>query len=250
MNKKGEREGTIHIDRYGIEWIVIQELDGGTVLVTNKYKEDRIVQYGNLIRNNIRSAYAPIVNNIGYLGEGEYSRKDMAYRYWEGIIDRCYSPKDSETERLYGDCRVCDEWLNYQVFAKWFHEHYFEGASIDKDLLATGDKCYSPETCCMLPNHINSFLTNYQYNNTSGYPGVSILVNGKFIARYKYRGKRINLSMCDTIEEAFSEYCERRDAYARELAEEYKDVLEDRAYNKLMNYNENDRYIIMKERGY
>lgn len=185
------------------------------------------------------------------MGIGKYTKYDRAYKCWFGIMCRCYEvEKDFETERWYGDCHVCDEWLNYQVFAEWFEEHYYEGSSIDKDLLTTKEKCYSPENCCMLPNYINSFLTNYQYNNTSKYPGVSILVNGKFSVKYRYKGRRINLGLYNTIEEAFDIYCKCRDKYARELAEEYKNVLEDRAYNKLMNYNENERYTIMKERGY
>lgn len=51
---------------------------------------------------------------------------------------------------------VCDEWLIFSNFEKWFDKYWKVGYQVDKDLL--GDKVYSPETCVMLPKRLNVLL--------------------------------------------------------------------------------------------
>lgn len=97
----------------------------------------------------------PSVYGIGYVGNGEYvTRKGSvhttAYDKWHGILERCYSPNASVKHPSYRDCYICDEWMNFQVFAKWFYENYpDDGISyhIDKDIKVKGNKVYSPSTC-------------------------------------------------------------------------------------------------------
>ena len=41
------------------------------------------------------------------------------------MIMRVYK-KEENRNQYYKICRVCDEWHNYQNFAKWFEENYYE----------------------------------------------------------------------------------------------------------------------------
>lgn len=63
-----------------------------------------------------------------------------------------YLPKNKPT---YEGCTVCDEWLYFSNFKKWFDENYIEGFQLDKDIIIRGNKVYSPQTCCFVPKEIN-----------------------------------------------------------------------------------------------
>lgn len=92
------------------------------------------------------------VHNIDY-------KKDASYIAWKGMIWRCYCSTSNKT-KCYEGCYVCEEWLVYSNFRKWFKEQsdYKEGYQLDKDILVKGNKVYSPETCCFVPQEINTAI--------------------------------------------------------------------------------------------
>lgn len=69
--------------------------------------------------------------------------KTKAYKVWDCMLKRCYSKNDKNHKSSYKDCVVCDEWLLYSNFEKWYNNNYIEGYSIDKDLLSPGNRIYS-----------------------------------------------------------------------------------------------------------
>jgi hypothetical protein len=90
------------------------------------------------------------VYGVGILGVGEYKPSDnkKASQLWRGMIERCYSERSLRLHPTYIDVIVCDEWHNFQNFAKWFDKNYVHGMHLDKDVLSkSGLKCYSPKTC-------------------------------------------------------------------------------------------------------
>ena len=107
---------------------------------------------------SIKDKLKPTVCGVGYVGDGEYTagrgskgKSNPIYSIWGSIIRRCYSEKDDH-HKFYKDCVVCDEWLNFQNFAKWFDENKpddFEYGKyhIDKDMIKEGNKVYCPEFC-------------------------------------------------------------------------------------------------------
>ena len=66
------------------------------------------------------------VLGIGYVGIGKFSRKAnlSSYKMWYHMLERCYSKSYIETNSTYKDVVVCDEWHNFQNFAKWFERFY------------------------------------------------------------------------------------------------------------------------------
>ena len=90
--------------------------------------------------------------NVGIIGEGIYvsrinSIRTKEYVAWDAMLQRCYDDKLHKRHPSYKDCTVCEEWLNFQNFAKWFNDNNIDGCQLDKDLLIKGNKIYSPETC-------------------------------------------------------------------------------------------------------
>lgn len=71
------------------------------------------------------------------------------------MIKRCYAHLESSRHKTYTECEVCEEWQNFQNFAEWYDENYFNGCHIDKDIKIKGNKIYSPETCIMVTRSEN-----------------------------------------------------------------------------------------------
>ncbi|MGL6184678.1 MAG: hypothetical protein ACRC1T_04800 [Clostridium chrysemydis] len=123
-----------------------------------------------------------LICGIGVNDYGKVSVKGKnikSYVVWTSLIRRCYDSKFKEKCKAYDNVTICDEWLYFSNFKKWFDENYRwdlveQGVTIDldKDLLSDNCKIYSPETCIFIPHKINIFLTNNRTKNTSGYIGV------------------------------------------------------------------------------
>lgn len=169
--------------------------------------------------------------------------KIKSYQVWQSILERCYSEKCQNKNPTYIGAAICDEWLLFSNFKRWFDTNYPDELAreldirfeIDKDLLSGESKIYSPNTCIFLPKKVNSFMTNKKSSNSSGYIGV--LWDKK---REKWRaqinefntGKHVHLGYFVNIEDAGNVYVK-----AREIeAEKVKEYLRELGYNeKIIN---------------
>ena len=99
------------------------------------------------------------------------------YLVWRTMISRCYNPMYLKKHLSYEKCEVCDEWLYFQDFCKWFDENYYEIdneiMNLDKDFLCgiknIKNKIYSPDTCIFIPQEINKTII-HQWNKTTNLP--------------------------------------------------------------------------------
>lgn len=196
---------------------------------------------------NIVSPYCKTVYGVGYLGEGEYptfinSKKTKCYMTWTDMIRRCYVIEENK-HVTYRDCEVCEEWHNYQTFAQWYDENYYEVGNelmmLDKDILVKGNKIYSPETCIYVPSRINNLFTKTNAKRGNLPIGVGIhqgkykahmskLVDGKKQMRY--------YGNYNTPEEAFECYKQIKEEYIKEVADEYSGQIPDDLYFALYSY--------------
>lgn len=168
-----------------------------------------------------------------------YTRDTPSYEAWTSMLERCYSVKYQNEKSTYKGCFVCNEWLLFSNFKKWFDDAtngYKNGYHLDKDILIKGNKVYSPETCCFVPASINSLLTNRK-NFRGEYPiGVRQAKNGKFIARSC--GEKRHIGVYNTIKEAFNAYKLAKEKHIKELAEKYfqEGKITHKVYIALMKY--------------
>ena len=79
------------------------------------------------------------------------------YRTWKGVIERCYSPQFQERNPTYKGCSVSGEWITFSVFKCWMECQDWEGMQLDKDILFSGNKVYSAETCVFVTKAVNMF---------------------------------------------------------------------------------------------
>lgn len=181
----------------------------------------------------------------GVYTQGEYSSKENGkqshvYGIWKGIIERCYSERSLLRTPTYRGCTVCDEWLHFQTFAKWLMNNKFQGLGyhIDKDILSPESKIYSPETCVLVPPEINIlFVANDK--NRGLYPvGVSWRKERRrYQAKIRRHGRTRHIGYFITCDDAEAAYIHAKEAYVKEIANKWKGLIEDRAYNGLMNWS-------------
>ena len=205
--------------------------------------------YVNFRRGNIKNTYDKTRYGVGYLGVGKHTASiDGEYNYiydlWADMLNRCYNPKGNLLA-YYGKCTICDEWLNFQNFAEWYHTHKYEcdgRLHIDKDIKYPGNKLYSPYHCLLTPQRINMLFSNKP--NKRGLPnGISRTNGGKYSA--KYSGKDIGTYL--TLEEAYAVYADAKKKAIVAVANEYKDKIPEELYNALLNYEiriENDKNYV------
>lgn len=152
----------------------------------------------------------------GLDGEGSTKNKNIYYRLWSDMLERCYSPKYHKSQPTYVGTVVCDEWKLYSNFKQWAEKHYVTGYDLDKDLLASGNKIYSPETCCFIPRLVNKAISSVNLNNLLPL-GVSVHRN-KYRSRIRKFGKLKNLGVYVNLLDAHR-------AWQKEKIQYFDDIL-------------------------
>ena len=158
------------------------------------------------------------------------------------MLRRCYSEKHQIKNPSYKQCSVCEEWLCYANFEKWYDDNYYEVPNqimnLDKDILSKGNKIYCPDKCIFVPKEINSTFVNSR-SVRGEYPvGVNYNIkNKKFISRCCIgKRHRIHLGSFNTPEEAFYAYKEFKEKYIKQIADEYKQYIPQKLYDAMYRY--------------
>lgn len=104
------------------------------------------------------------INDAEYMIEIRIDGKRLvcpAYRAWKHILRRCYCKKFLSENQTYIGVSVCDEWLVFSNFKRWYDENYVEGWQIDKDIL-TSSRVYGPESCIYVPRWLNNLTEDHR----------------------------------------------------------------------------------------
>lgn len=205
--------------------------------------------YINFIKGQIKNPYDKTLYNIGYIGVGKYKlsinkRNTPEYNLWVSMMERCYCEKRRYRTKSYVDCEVCEKWYNFQNFAKWYHDNYYEcdgRLQVDKDILIPGNRIYSPDNCLLIPQKINVLFINKP--NNRGLPnGIKKCVHG-YSAKYNHN----ELGVYITLEEAYSVYTQKKKEEIIKVANEYKSIIPCKVYDAIISYEfkiENDKNYV------
>ena len=229
-----------------------------TIEFQDIYKTKIKTQYIHFINGNIINPYFPSVYNIGIVGNKYNSHIGQTpikeYDVWQSMLQRCFDEKYKNEKPTYKDVTCCNEWLLYENFYEWIHkqenfEKWLNGDkwAIDKDILVKGNKVYSPETCCLVPQNVNQIFL--KCNAKRGSLPIGVSKNGeKFIASCS---KQIYLGIYNTPEEAFFAYKTFKENYIKQIAQEEYDKgnITKQCYDAMMNYEvEIDDYEELKRK--
>ena len=239
--------GKVFQTNSGIDCVVV-DYKGSmdvTVKFLDKYEYKTKTQLDRLIKGKIRNLYAPTMFGVGFIGVGKNSafldgKETRVYKYWSRMMSRGYSLVCKKAQVTYEDCYVCEDWHCFQNFADWcslqigFNSEYH----LDKDILVKGNKVYSPDNCCFVPREINNIFTSCSAARGELPQGVSWHKRDKrYIATLSVNGRQKWLGYYDTKEEAYSQYKAHKEKQVKVVALEWKDKIEPRVFEALMNWN-------------
>lgn len=149
------------------------------------------------------------------------------YIDWKSMLSRAYCRKVSEVNPTYEQVIVCDDWKRFSVFRNWVlsiqPNKDWENCSLDKDLLIKGNKVYSPDTCCYIPQKVNTFLIERTRDRSKvGLLGVSYDKEfGGYVAACMDPFRRVDkyIGYFHSAMEAHLAWKKKKWEYAQELAE-------------------------------
>ena len=81
------------------------------------------------------------INDIGFTYDSN-GKKCASYMAWSSMLQRCYQEQSLKKRPRYRGCSVCQEWLLYSNFKKWFESQeneYKDGYGVDKDIIKKGN---------------------------------------------------------------------------------------------------------------
>ena len=189
-----------------------------------------------------------LVRGLGIKGVTHKSTVDglalKEYGLWSDMLRRC-TMKGQVKNKSYIGCKVSDNFKSYSYFYEWcnsqvgFGNKDEKGKSwcLDKDILFKGNKTYSEYACCFVPEKINKLLTGCKGARGSFPVGVYFeKFNLRFRARCAVNGKYKHLGYFQTCEQAFEAYKTFKEALIKQVANEYKEQLDEIVYQALMKY--------------
>ena len=170
-----------------------------------------------------------LVCGVGIYEKGKYKaivsgKATGEYMSWLNMMSRCYNPKVLAKHPTYKGCTVCDDWREFQNFARWFNvNHPSDGNKyhLDKDFKIIGNKIYSPERCLFVSPSVNVFILDRGAKSKWGVMGVYWSNSSmKFISRCRnpITGERENLGRFTDKMTAHKAWRKRKSELACELA--------------------------------
>lgn len=198
------------------------------------------VDYGSVF-----DRYFPTVCGVGYLGEystlNEDGNTSKEHSTWHGMLERCYGNKKLEA---YKYCIVSEEFYNASYFKDWYNKQvgsHREDFHLDKDILSEDCKVYAEDTCVLVPREVNLFFVKHNNKKVKSDRPTGVIYDNKnalkpFLAKYGGHGGDKHMSYHDNEWSAFLAYKQAKENRAKELAEKWRGQIDNRVYERLINY--------------
>lgn len=197
---------------------------------------------------SIKDKFLPSVYGVGIVGcqPTAIERKALKeYKLWQSMLQRCYDTKQHVKHPTYSSCSVSENFKYFPYFKDWCNKQVGFGLvdekgnafTLDKDILIKGNKVYSEDTCVFVPFEINSVVIKRHKKRGDNVIGVCYQKSKRrFISQMSMQGKHKLLGYFQDEMSAFLAYKKAKETYIKELADKWKDHIDIRVYNVLMNY--------------
>lgn len=247
---KAKYEGLLVTSKQDGLFKIVEYINPKRVVVQFVETGNNVVgRIGNVLTGQVKDRMKPSVYGVGIVGEQVTvnGKRGKQYDIWVRMLDRCYSEKLVGQQTTYRDCTVSDCFKYYPFFKEWcnnqigFNSKDENGRcfALDKDLLVKGNRIYSPDTCCFVPQEINNLLTIKKSTRDTLPISVKNTKSGRFLVAFRRNKITTNLGRYDTPEEAFEVYKQVKEAYIKEVANKWKDQIDPRVYEALINWEIN-----------
>ena len=231
---------------------IVEYIDNRNIVVEfqDKYKARVKTSYGNFKNGIVRNPYYPTVCGVGITGNRypivKNKRPTKEYNAWLRMLNRYFDETVKNEQPTYKDVSICNEWLLFDNFYEWLHlQPNFKKWdinkrwAIDKDILVKGNKTYSPETCCIVPQNVNCLFLKREAERGLYPIGVRYTDSG-FVAKCHnpFTNKGEDLGSYSTPEKAFYVYKDYKEDIIKQVANiEYNaGNITKACYEAMMNY--------------
>lgn len=232
-------------DLGGYEFIIVEYNSAKDVWVEfqDEHKSRVHTNYAYCREGTVKNYYHPSIYGVGYLAIGKYKcsingKMTKEYKEWKSMLERCYNKECQNRFPTYKDALVDEYFHNFQNYCKWREDNYYEidgeTMCLDKDILCKGNKIYAPDKCVFVPERINTLFV--KSDATRGDCPIGVSYNkqrDKYVACCQIEGKNKRLGCYNTQEEAFKVYKEFKEAYIKQVADEYKNKIPKELYNAM-----------------
>lgn len=174
-----------------------------------------------------RKIYGVAINDADYITKPKFGDTYLscpAYSTWCTMLKRCYSSVFHKDNQSYRSTIVCDEWLVFSNFRKWWIKNHIDNYQLDKDIFETNEgSIYSPSTCIYIPQWLNNF--NLMRENCRGKHKIGVYWytrDGNFKAQCnhpKYKNQK-HIGYFDCEQDAYLAWLNRKLEIALELKPE------------------------------
>ncbi len=188
-------------------------------------------------RVNKTDPYKITVYGVGYRGEGPYCSESKFYKTWSGMLDRVYGGRLCKYKRFasYSECLVGDDFKCLNTFGMWAEtqkgstqkDRNGKNFCLDYDILITGNKVYTANACCFVPQEINVFFSKSA--KAKGYTKVKETYRAQIVID----GVPMKLGRFKSEDEASRAYQAARKERIKQLAYKYQAQLDDYVFDWL-----------------
>ena len=219
------------------ENVYIQFEQTGGVNITDLHR----VRDGSVVDLLAKSNY-----NVGYIGYGydpKCAESRKLFKIWSGLVQRCFDPLWKTRHKCYELTTCSEDFLCAANFITWSKSQLGYNSidesdkpfALDKDILLKGNTIYSPDTCVFVPREINNLILSNRKVRGNLPIGVTS-AEARFRARVSINNKEVALGVFETSNEAFQAYKEAKERHIKEVANKWKDRIDQRVYYALMKY--------------
>lgn len=161
------------------------------------------------------------------------NKEHKLYFVWSFLLLRTLNNKFKQINSTYKNVTICNEWLDFNNFINWYENNYYEineELDVDKDILNSNKKVYSPENCLLIPKSINSKFVHLKTINKI-YKVIN--ENNQYIYRININGRKYQLESYN--KEFLKQECLRikMDEF-KNLVKTYEGKIPSKTYNILM----------------
>lgn len=219
--------------------VVVKFIDTGYVKTTHLHL---------ILEGKVKDRLKPTVYGVGVVGDESCVENGVVlkeFKLWSSMLQRCYDKELKKNYPSYESCTTEPFFNSFTNFKGWCRNQVGFGSkdengnhfALDKDILIKGNKIYSPETCCFVPNEINNLLSPNKVRRGSNPIGVSFHKRDeKYEACLNAGSSRRYLGRFMSAEEAFYAYKQAKEVYIKQVAEKWKNKIDHRVYVALMKY--------------
>ena len=249
--------GKVYQTNSGVDCVVVEYRGSTNVKVRflDKFGYEMNTCLTSLRAGKVKNPFAPKVFGVGYLGEGRHipsknGVKSPAYVQWHSMLRRGYDNDYKDENPSCVQSYVCEEWHCFDTYADWFYQQkgWDKRFQLDKDIKGDGTQKYSPSPCCLVPPIINTMFNDNKFRDNGLPLGVSIDSWSKdFLVVISKWGKLSRVGVYKSSKEAFKAYKSERESYIKEVANEWKEYLDDDVFDIIYNTEVGESGCLSKE---